>query len=134
SFSHSNVGKRFAAGVNNWNCIQRVYAHYNDTLYNCIQTFIGNVLHDPDNACAYMQQALSCLTAPFGALCPAPGKWFGCETYRMYLATRLYTCPASCSGQASLSLSLSLSLLGSRRQLYTVDPYLRPPISVMFSV
>jgi len=92
-----DCGAGFYAAINNWDCIQRVYQHYNDSLFGCIQTFINNLEHDPDNACDYLQTALSCLTAPFQALCLPSGKWFGCETWRVYLATYLYTCPAQCS-------------------------------------
>jgi len=90
-------GAGFYAAINNWSCIQRVYQHYNDTLYSCTYTFLNNVFHDPDNACSYLQTGVTCATAPFQASCTSQAKWFGCETFRRYFITEFYFCPAQCS-------------------------------------
>jgi hypothetical protein len=115
-----DCGAGFYPAINNWPCIQRVYQHYNDTLFGCVQSFMNNVFHDPDNACDYLQTGLSCLTAPFQALCAPPGKWFGCETWRVFLATRFYTCPAQCSVS---KLKVEEDYFNSHPEWKSVQPY-----------
>lgn len=78
-------------------CIQRIVLNFNSTLRTCLQTYMTNIVHDPDGGCTYASDLLNCYQAPFRQQCPAgqqqnQGGWWACETQRRYATQQYVTC------------------------------------------
>ncbi|CAB3406730.1 unnamed protein product [Caenorhabditis bovis] len=90
-------GAGFYIASDNWDCVQRIYAGKNGTMYECINAFVINTQENPNHACPYVQTGLSCFEKAFRLQgCPEELKYYGCESFRQYSAPQFSICDETC--------------------------------------